>query len=184
MLNAFKAILLLIAVAMFGAGFYAQQGNSKESSRRVQAILTADLAGKNVSGDVDSLTDYVGKHMGSSIDFSLTGSFNRAEDAFQAYQTAAAAAQQANSQIYAQAQAACAGKDDSIVQARCNTAYLNAHLQNVHIPDPVPEPQAADYYYKLVSPPWTADLAGALYLDGVISLILAIVAVIIWRKKR
>jgi hypothetical protein len=184
MLNAFKVILLLVTVALFGAGAYAQQASTKEASRRVQNILTADLAGTSVSGDIALLTDYVGKHMGSSIDFSLSGSYNRAEEAFQSYQTAAAAAQQANSQIYAEAQAACAGKADSIVQARCNTAYLNAHIQNVHIPDPVPEPKEADYYYNLVAPPWTADVTGALYLDGVISLILTIVAVIIWRKKR
>lgn|GEM_PF-914096 len=174
----FQALLFGIALSLWLVGLYSQNMNHVESNRQVQVILDADLAGQPVADKITMLRAYVKNHLGATIDFSLTGAFNRAQVAAQAYTDAVARAQQANSEIYAQAQAACAGIKNAISQTKCNQDYLNSHLQDVHIPDPVPVPVESDYYYKLISPPWTADVAGALYVDAVITLVLAIIGLI------
>jgi len=170
--------LFVIALGLLGGGLMAQQANHKESERQVNVILTADIVGQSTTEQITMLRTYVKNHIGSTIDFTLSGSFNRAQVAAAAYKDALAKAEQANSVIYAQAQAACASIKNAIDQTRCNQQYLNSHLQNVQLPEPVADPVQSDYYYKLVSPPWTADVAGSLFVDAIIAFVLATLSLI------
>ena len=178
MIRLFQATLFVLALGLVGVGFNARNLNHAEANRQVQAIIDADLANQPVNDKITILRSYVQNHLGASIDFSLTGAFNRAQAAAVAYQDAAAKAQQANSEIYAQAQAACAAIKNAISQTKCNQQYLNSHLENIQLPEPVAAPVESDYTYKLVSPPWTADVAGALFVDAAVTFVLAIIGLI------
>lgn len=174
MVRVFQIMLFAVALGLMGAGYLAKQANSDHAAAQVQAILDADLAAQPVNDRVKMLENYVQNHMGASIDFELTGAYNRAQEAAAVYKEAMAKAQLANSAIYAQAQAACAGIKNAVQQTKCNQEYLNSHLQDVKIPDPVIDPVETDYQYKLVSPPWTADVVGALFLDAALTFVIAV----------
>ncbi len=149
-------------------GFYLRHLNKQEAARQAQALIAADQAGQDTTAPLQSLKDYIKGHMGAKADVTLSAGYERA----QAAARVAAQAQAANSQIYAQAQAACAGKSDSITQAKCNQEYLSKHLTSVPPPAPVAEPKLADYQHNLRSPLWTADLAGALFVGVIAALAL------------
>jgi hypothetical protein len=165
-----RLLFVLAAIALVGAGFYVRSQNAANASSREGDIVTQDLAGADTTASVAALKTYVKNHLGASAEFTLTGAFDKAMAAAKA----SAAAQSANSQVYADAQRACSGKTDSITQARCNQAYLQQHLVSLPATTPVAEPKIADYQYKLRAPIWTPDLAGALFLGAAVSLVLGL----------
>jgi predicted membrane protein len=169
-----RLLFFLAGVVLAGLGLASQAKDSHSAHSQAVAIVAADQIGTNVqpssSTAIAGLQDFVKTHMGSSVSFSLTGSYNRALAASQT----AAAAQTSNSNVYAAAQAACSGKTDSLTQARCNQAYLQQHLQSQPT-TPVAEPKMADYQYSLKSPSWTPDLAGALILGSLLAMVVFLI---------
>ena len=153
-----------LALVLLGAGLIARSMSAREAKSQAAAILATDKASKPTTTELAALQDYVGLHMGSGVTVTLEGTYARD-------QAAALAASKANdnSKIYADAQAACAGKSDSVTQAKCNQAYLAARLVGP-TPTPVPAPKLANYQYKLTSPAWTPDIAGALLLGAAAAL--------------
>ena len=169
-------VLIVVAVLLAAGGFYVASSSKQEASKQVKAIVAADLLAQDVAPQLKTLKDYVAGHMGAGATITLSGAYQRAQAAAQA----AASVQNSNSQIYAQAQAACAGKSDSITQAKCNQDFLASHLQNVPPPVAVPQPKLADYQYQYRAPLWTADTAGLLFLGS----IAALAALLIGLRKR
>lgn len=167
-----KRILFVVAgILLAAAGIYFRAASTHEARAQADRIVAADATGADTSASITTLKDYVKLHMGASVKFTLQSSYDRAN----AKAKAAAAATSDNSKIYAAAQAACAGKSDSITQAKCNSAYLAAHLSNLPTPAPVPAPVLASYQYSLRAPIWTPDLAGALMLGAAAAIALGII---------
>src|ERR1700684_229007 len=146
-----RMLFITAAVVLVCAGIYSRLQDEKQAKSLATAIEAADLANENTSLATQNLQLYVKDHMGTSVSYTLTGSYNRAV----AKANAAAAAQNGSGQIYAAAPAACSGKPDSITQANCNQAYLQSHLANLPPSTPVIQPKLANYQYSLHSPEWT-----------------------------
>lgn len=162
-----KRMLFIVAAIILAAlGLFYRAENSKTAHALADEIVQLDNSGADTKSNAADLKAYVSTHMGASVSYSLVGSYNRAVAAEQA----AAAAQDPNAKLYADAQRACSGKTDSLTQARCNTAYIQQHLVNSPAPSPLPAPKVADYTVTLHAPFWTPDLAGALFLGAVAAL--------------
>jgi hypothetical protein len=172
-----RILFVLIALALAGAGLYYRSINAKTAQTLVFELTQQDTAAADTTATLASLKNYVKTHMGSSVKFTLSGAYARA----QAAATAAAAATSANSQIYADAQRACGGKSDSLTLARCNEDYLAKHLTNVPVSTPVPAPKLSEFQYSLRAPIWTPDLAGALMVGAIASLAVGLFVI---RKRR
>jgi hypothetical protein len=158
-----KRILFALATVLLAiAGIFFRASSTHTARLQADEIVKSDTAGADTTAAITSLKGFVAAHMGGSVGFTLKASYDRAQAAAQA----AAAATTSNSQIYADAQKACSGKSDSITQARCNQAYIAAHLSTAPTPAPVPAPQLATYQYALHAPWWTPDLSGALLLGA------------------
>ena len=174
-----KRIFFILAAAALGfAGLYFQSANARQAATLEATVTNQDLAGTDPTAAIASLTSFVKIHMGTSVDFTLTGAYDRAMAAAKA-----SAAPDNTSQVYADAQRACSGKNDSIVQARCNQAYISAHLSTAPAPAPLPEPVLAGYQHKITAPVWTPDLPGALLLGALIALLFGF-AGLIGRRRR
>jgi Flp pilus assembly protein TadG len=168
-----KRILFVVAAVLLAvAGWYFRSVNAKSAHDQASHIIAQDQAGAATDAAQASLTAYVKSHMGSSVTYTLNGSYTRAE----ATAKAAATATTGNSQIYADAQKACSGKSDSITQAKCNQDYLAKHLVNVPAPSPVAPPKPADYQRNLQAPIWTPDITGALWLGAAAALVFALLS--------
>ncbi len=170
-----KRLLLVFAVLLAAAGFYARYYNHQQAQALVKTVQEADSAGQDTTQQVKTLNDYVKSHMGATVTYRLDSGYKRAQDQARA----AATAQAANAKIYADAQRACSSKKDSISLAKCNQDYLAKHLVNLPNPTPVPEPRLADYQPTVTAPLWTPDLAGALLLAA-----LFLVGWVGWRQLR
>lgn len=168
-----KRILFVVAaIALGAAGIFYRASNAHTARLQADDIVKADAAGTDTTASLASLRDFVSSHMGASVTVTLKGSFDRAVAALP---TPAPTAN--SSQVYADAQKACAGKSDSITQARCNEAYISSHLTPATpTPAPVTPPKLADYQHVLTSPLWTPDLAGSLLLGALLSIVAAFLA--------
>jgi hypothetical protein len=181
-MNQMRLLYFLAVVVLAGLGLFFEAKDSHYSHTQANAIVQDDQAAPNpnagATAALRNLQNFVKTHMGSSVSFTLTGSYNRAQSAAQA----ANAAQASNASIYAAAQAACSGKTDSLVQARCNAAYLQSHLP-ASTPTPVAAPKLSDYQYNLKAPVWSPDLAGALLLGALIALVLLLFSLLKPRRR-
>ncbi len=166
----FGAITLVLTVT----GLAAASANATQAQRQAAAITTQDRAGRDATAARAALQAFVQTHLNASTSLTLSASYQRAQAAAQA----AASATVPNAQVYANAQAACAGKSDSITQARCNQQYLATHLVTVSTPTSVLQPKLADYQYTYHSPRWTPDLAGASLAGALVALVLTLIAII------
>jgi hypothetical protein len=163
-----RTLFVVAAIALTLAGLVVRYENNRQARSLAVTVQQQDLSGASTTVSSANLLAYVNSHMGASITYTLTGSFNRAV----AQSNAAATAASSDSQIYAAAQAACSGKTDSITQAKCNQAYLSSHLSSMQQTAPDAQPQLASYQHSLKAPTWTPDLAGALLLGALAALIL------------
>jgi hypothetical protein len=142
-------------VGLIGIGLLVAQQHKAQTL--ASAIVSKDQSGLDTTADQQRLKTYASTHMGATTTVFLQGSYARAAQAAQAATNPAS-----GGQVYAAAQAACAGKSDSIVQARCVTAYVNSHSQPAANPQPVAMPLQADYTKTFTAPTFTFDLAGLL----------------------
>jgi hypothetical protein len=175
-----KRIFFVLAAAALGfAGLYFRGQNATEANRRADAIVEQDLAGQDPTASIAALKAYVQTHTGASVDFTLTGAYDRD---LKAYQSAKSSTDQ--SQVYIEAQKACGGQRDSITQAKCVTQYVQARMAAATpAPSPPPEPKLAKYRYDLNAPLWASDLPGALLLGAVIAALFAVAGLFTRRKR-
>ena len=150
------------------------RNNAISAQKQVEAIIAADKAGKPVDQDIKKLENYVKTHMNASTSFALQGSYSRAVVAAQA---AALQQTQSGAKVYADAQAACSARMDSIQLSNCVTNYIAA---NSTPGQTVPSPAQVDkkqYIYKFTAPAWSWDMAG---ITTVISLPVALIALAVY----
>jgi hypothetical protein len=181
-MNQMRLLYFVAAVALLALGLFFEAKDSHYAHSQANAIVASDQVAPDPTAgsgpELTNLQSFVKSHMGTSVSFTLTGSYQRAQVASQA----ATAAQASNASIYAAAQAACNGKTDSLVQARCNQAYLQSHLP-ASTPTPVATPKLSDYQYHLTAPIWTPDLAGALILGALIAFALLLFSLLKPRRR-
>ncbi len=167
--------LLFIALAATAIGVWQLNVDANGAHQQRDLIVTTDQSGQDVTADIKQLQTYTANHMNASVSFELSGSYQRAVDAAKA-----ATVPNANGQIYAQAQAACAGRASAVVQAQCVAAYLSAH------PGPAaasaPAPIESDYVYSFKSPAWAPDSAGISLAAAALSLIIG-TALMIFKRR-
>jgi hypothetical protein len=168
-----RTLFVLAALVLAGAGVYARQLSADKAHSLASQVVSEDVSDASVTATLDSLKSFVVSHMGASTSITLSGSYNRADATSLAATQAAAKAEAANAQIYANAQQYCSSKANSIVQADCNAAYLQQHLVATPAPAAVAAPKLSDYKIALMSPVWTPDLAGALFLGAVAAFVLS-----------
>ena len=175
-----KRIFFVLAAAALGfAGLYFRGQSSAEAGRRADAIVEQDLAGQNPASAIEALKAYIAAHMGASVDFTLTGAYDRD---LATYNAAKASTDQ--SQLYVEAQKACSGRSDSITQARCVTNYVQSRLATATpAPSIPPEPKLSKYRYNLRAPLWSPDLPGALFLGAVLSALFAVGGLFVRRRR-
>ena len=158
-----KARYLLI-LSVIAAGFSAQQiiAHRAHAGDIEEAIRAQDQTGTDSSADQAVLKAYTAKHMGTGTTVFLEESYKKATAAAQA-----ASNPNSNGQIYAAAQAACAGRADSVTQSKCVQNYLATHSAPNPNPQPVVMPKKSDYEKKFDAPAWTADTAGIAFLVAI-----------------
>jgi ABC-type phosphate/phosphonate transport system substrate-binding protein len=161
---------VLVAAILAAIGFYFRAQNSNTAHKDVAQIQSIDKAGGQSGTERTDLKNFVQSHLGASVKFTLTASYNRALAQAQA---ATAAQATASSTLYAAAQRACSGHTDSITQANCNTAYIQAHQTAVNLA-PIPTPKVTSYQYAFSSPFWAPDLAGAFFLGAAVALVFSL----------
>ncbi|GAC1369221.1 MAG: hypothetical protein NVSMB39_0770 [Candidatus Saccharimonadales bacterium] len=168
-----RILFIFAAVILAAAGIFYRASSAHTARLQADEIVKTDTAGGDTALAIESLKNFAALHMGASATFTLQGSYDRALAQSKA---AVAAPSSTNSQVYADAQRACAGKSDSITQAKCNEAYISAHLTPATpAPAPVAEPKLADYRRSVKSPLWTPDLAGALLLGAAVAALAALI---------
>jgi hypothetical protein len=172
-----RILFILAAVILAAAGLYYRSASARSARSQAEAIVAADAAGTDTAPGLASLKTYVASHMGASVKVTLQGSYDRAVAASQAASPAPS-----NSQVYLDAQKACANSGNSVAQARCNEAYISSRLiPMTPTPTPVPAPVLANFQHDLKSPLWTPDLTGALLLGAAAA---ALAAVLLRKRKR
>src|SRR5580700_2676920 len=96
-----RMFFVLAAVALAAAGIYVQWHDIQSAKTLASAVTTEDVAGTVTTGSIAGLETYVKNHMGTTITYTLTGSYDRAVAAAKA----AASAEESNQGVYAAAQA-------------------------------------------------------------------------------
>ncbi len=153
--------LVIIGVALVVSAGWLLVRNQSHLNILVNQISAKDAAGESVAVDIEAANTYASKHMDISANLSLSGSYNRALAA-----SHAPGATTTSGVIYNAAQAACSGRSDSIVQARCVTAYVASHGAPGANPQALTEPKIADYQHSFKGPSWSFDNVGLLILFG------------------
>ena len=143
------------------------QSNAATARRKAEEIKQLDAAGKPTLQKEKELRKYSLDHMNASTEFELTGSYRRAQQEQQR-----ASQNRVNGQVYAQAQAACGGRRDSVSQAKCVREYASRQAPAPVVPVTI---NRKAYVRESNSPGWTPDLAGISLLAAVIAAILALV---------
>lgn len=160
-------IVIIIFLALAYGAISARANNHREAVARASAIVAADQNGEPTAPLLSALKSYISKHTGSSIILKLGGSYARA----QAAATASTKSQEITGQLYAEGQATCASKADSLVQARCVQAYVTARLKALSIAPVSPPPNPNDYTISYSAPEFTFDTATILGGLSILSLL-------------
>jgi hypothetical protein len=158
---------IILALVSAGFGLWQLANNAHQTTVLRNNITTLDQSGQDTTTALANLSSFSHNHMHASVNVGLDASYQRAVMASQA-------ASQPSGTIYAQAQAACASHADSIVQARCVTDYVSAHLQPTATPPPPPD--RSKYQYSYHSPLWAPDAAGLAFLASLVLLVLAVLS--------
>lgn len=160
-----KRYLLILAVLAFLFGVIQLARNSNNAIALKNQVLARDAAGQNATTELEDLNKFVKSHMNASITFTRESAYHQA--------VANANPKPAVSgEVYAKAQAACAGRSDSVTQARCVTDYLARNAPTTQA-QPAALPNVEDYTVSLVSPRYTTDLAGLSFMVSTIAVALA-----------
>lgn len=164
-----KYLFILSAILLI-AGILLYRNNAVSAQKQVETIIAVDKAGKPVDQEIKKLEAYVKSHMNASTSFALQGSYSRAVAAAQA---AALQQTQGGAKVYADAQAACSARVDSIQLSNCVTSYIAANsTPGQTAPAPV-QVDKSQYIYKFTAPAWSWDSAGIIAAIGGIVLLTA-----------
>jgi hypothetical protein len=165
-----KSTIFVIMITFFiamGFGVRSANGNyAQTQAKRLAAMDATDAANTKLN----DLKNYVATHSGSTVTVVLTTAYNNAVQVAEA-----AAASTPSTQLYAAAQAACAGHAVSTVQAQCNEQYIQAHNTPVVA---VAQPKLSDYTYHFVAPIITFDFVTILWVFAFIMIIVLILPVL------
>lgn len=146
-----QTILLVAIVALAIAGLLSRSSNA--SYARDQAMQLSSLAaGTETTAKLNSLKTYVMGHSGTTVTVVMTVAYQQALQAYQASVTPTPP----SSTLYAEAQAACAGRAVATVQAQCNQQYIEAHSVVATTPS-LPMPAASNYSYRFIAPAFALD---------------------------
>lgn len=171
-----RILTLLGILFLFGSAFSVRAQNHSGAVLRASAVVAADRAGQPTVNLMEALKQYVRAHTGSSVSLSLPGSYSRALSAAQV-----SGKSSGTGALYAEAQAACASKADSIRQAKCVQEYVSPRLVSIPEQPTVLPPNPQDYVVKLKAPTFTTDLATFLWLLSFASI--AVVLTLFIKKK-
>jgi hypothetical protein len=163
-----RVFFLILLIIFCASGWVIRQGYIAYA--RNQALVVSTMTEPvTTTAKLNELKRYVMSHSGSSVTVVLTATYNQAVSDVQAAQALAATP---STSLYAQAQAACAGRGvSSITQAQCNQSYIQNHSAGSTTTPTATPPSLADYTYPLVAPILTLDGASILFALGFISLI-------------
>jgi hypothetical protein len=165
-----------ISLVVLGVGAWQLYDHQKQMDILVGSIQNKDISGQPIDADIANAQTYASQHMATSSSVFLSGSYDRA------MATSTAASNPAsNGAVYAQAQASCAGKADSIVQAKCVSAYVAAHAAPSANPQAVATPTKEAYTKPITAPAWTPDSVGITLLAGLVAAAMGLYLVIIRR---
>jgi hypothetical protein len=160
-----KRYLIIVAIFATIAGLISLGITHQQAVAMVQQIISKDKVGDNTTADIAVLTDFVHSHTRASVSFVLEGSYQRAATAAQQ-----AATPQANSSVYAAAQAACTVRNP-VTTANCIMSYIQAHSAPGAQPKPVALPDQTTFTYQLNAPAWAPDVAGLSFLAALLCLV-------------
>lgn len=163
-----KPILAIVGLLLLGAGIWLAVANQSQAKAQVAAIIAKDNSGQDTAADLSALKTYAASHTNGSATVTLVAAYERA----QAQAKAQAEAGSASAKLYGAAQQACAGRTDSITQARCVADYVSKRLVAAPVPSQIPAPKASDYTFTYSSPMWAPDGAGASLLGGIAAFLL------------
>ncbi|HVE80936.1 MAG TPA: hypothetical protein VNA68_02235 [Candidatus Dormibacteraeota bacterium] len=164
-----KRNILIIAALAMAFGIIQIAAGKSYVNQQAAKIVAKDAAGQDVGADLVALQLYTNAHMLSGTQIFLKDSYNRAVEAAKA-----TAQPSSSSQLYGEAQRACAVHKDSIAQAKCVSDYINSRARPGANPQPAVMPDQAAYTKVLTSPIWTPDLAGLSILAAVVVLAIGI----------
>jgi hypothetical protein len=162
-----NTVLILLIAVLIGAGFVVRVSNASYATTQAK-LLAAEPVSSTMTTQLNALKEYVSNHSGSTVTVELTMAY---DDAVQQAQTAASSGSTPSGALYAAAQAACAGKTISTVQAQCNEEYLQTHSTPSTDAAPVVQPKLSDYTYHFVAPMLTLDLATILWAFAFITIL-------------
>lgn len=162
-------IFISSAILLSAFALGTQTHNHSEAVQRASVVVAADRAGSSTDAALKLLRNYVKAHTGSTVTLILSGSYTRAQTAAEEY----ARSQGGTGQLYAEGQQKCAGKADSISQARCVQTYVSQRLAAIDTPVTVAPPNPKDYTLTIKAPKFAFDLATALFA---LSTVLAVIA--------
>lgn len=173
-----KRYLIIAAAIATLIGLVELGVTRNQAISQAQSIIAKDKVGDDTKADLTKLTDYIHNHTRTSVTFTLEGSYQRAAQAAQQ-----AAIPQANSNVYAAAQAACNSKNP-VAMATCIQTYVQTHAPAGAQPHPVALPDVNAYTYHLNSPAWAPDVVGISFLVALIGLVTAAWLAIVARISR
>lgn len=159
--------LVIVALLLLIYGVYTYNQNGRNAVHLASVITSQDNADQSITPTLNQLEAYVHNHIGASTSVFLAGSYNRALAA-----SKLTATPPVDGSVYADAQAACAGRTSSVVQAQCVTDYVSQRLQS-QAAAPATTPSKASYTYRLGSPRWAPDQAGLALLVAAAFLVAA-----------
>jgi hypothetical protein len=172
---------LALAVVSAVVCAFALRANNQHMLKLRSAVYTADRNNANVQQALNNLQTYVMAHMNTNLSsgtsvyppIQLKYTYDRLVQ-----QAKQAAASQANTQLYTQAQAYCEQQDSVDFSGHnrvpCIEQYVLSHGGTV-APSTTPIPSAL-YEFSFASPTWSPDLAGWSLVAAVVASLLFIVS--------
>ena len=160
-------VILMIVLTV--VGLFGMRQNNINAYEKLDDVLALDARGEEVHEELKELESYVFSRMNASMQFTLPGAFERAqqEAVIEADESVGSGLSQA-----AQDECEVEGRDPQVV-AECYRDYVTSRLDDDD--DSIDEPEREDFTYTLHSPPWTADLPGFAFLGAALSGLAAIV---------
>jgi hypothetical protein len=168
------AILVCLVIGLYGIGT-----NVQRAQTLAQQVVNQDQVDQDTTAQQTLLKDFVTTHMYATSTVFLQGSYDRAVQSANSLSAA-------NSQVYIDADNACASKANSIVQAQCHAAYLAQHLTPGAPLSPTTPPSKDKFTLTWHSPLFAPDMVGisfALALVLLVALISQIMATGVNRRR-
>lgn len=178
----FLAIALLSTVVCV----FALRANNQQMIQLRNAVNAADKAGGDVQTPLKALQSYVTSHMNTDLNSSrnpiyppiqLQYTYKRLVDA-QSSQF-----QQANADLYSQAQAFCEQQNPTDFSGRNRVPCITQYVTDRGLKKPATIPDSL-YKFSFASPRWSPDLAGWSMLLAGLSWLLLVISFIVHRWFR